>query len=159
MRRWTPGEDELARELIADGYALVDVAAEIGRTYHSVTQRACRLGLRSCIVHQPNPDVRSRALTLLAAGVDRSPELARRMGWKPRSAWRFLCRMEHDGLVRRTGHNQLTRWHVAEQWRRAAKDDARHEAASLVREYGLAEAARRLGACPESVTRWADDED
>jgi len=156
MRRWTPDEDELARELAADGYTLAEVGDELGKTEQAVKARFHRTGV---VVgrHGPAPDQRAEAdlMALLAAGCCPTAA-ALRMGKDRAWVCRVAKRLESLGLVRRTGYGRWTRWRVTKKW--TDDVDVPDELAEwLARGDSNQQIAERVGRDRDTVAKWAAD--
>jgi DNA-binding CsgD family transcriptional regulator len=155
MRRWTRGEDELARELVADGYTAAEIAAEVGRGVPAVYHRLHLLGAgRGCGFARCDADLRARVLGLVAAGVGTGAGLAAAVGRSKKCMCELLRRLERDGLVRRSGSGRWRRWRVSGAWTR--DDDAGRDEARELSRGGLTpgEIAKRLGRSKKGVQKW-----
>jgi transposase len=157
MRRWTPTEDDLARELVADGYTRVEIAEEMGRPVWGVKQRL-RPKVLGIAAIEPrghrDAELRARVLGYVGVGLGVSA-VARRVGRKPQSVHALLRRLESDGLVRRTGCGSATRWKVTKVWTDDDNGDNRDEARAMARQgVGVEEIATRLGKHRDTICNW-----
>jgi ParB-like chromosome segregation protein Spo0J len=156
MRRWSPDEDELARELAADGYTRADVAAELGRTAYSVQCRSKavgRFGFRRG--GEPDAEYRALVLSLVAAGLS-AAAVGRRLGRTRQAVSLLLFKLRADGLVLKTGEGKGARWRVTRKW--DGLDGPPEELEEWVRRGdSYAEIGERIGRDRKTVFQWVRD--